>query len=137
MALKLFKMCPQAATDFDKICLLQRAAQDDSNDLDFLLPLSTFDLVVAACRPVSQNKSYEGRLRALVDAQCALLSMVLNQDVLGTVYEYLFGVKQKSKPLSGLCATKRNIEQWFKAAVNNDEKLAATLLHEDPHFFCF
>jgi len=61
---------------------------DCASDLDLYLPQATFDQVVTAFR--AMNESPEGRLRPLIDAQCGPLSMVLKQDVMGIVYEYLF-----------------------------------------------
>jgi len=84
LTVRLFQLCPQVATDYDKEFLLRVAVRDDCEaDLDLYLPHSTVDQVVAAFRAMTDNKSPEGRLRPLIDAQCGPLLMVLNQDVMG------------------------------------------------------
>jgi len=117
----LFKLWPQAATDVEKGRLLQRAVRDCDSGLDLIMPISAVDRVVAAFKAVP-SQSGEARLRALVEAQCGPLSMVLSNDVMGVVYEYLFG----GKLVRGFA------REWFEAVENGDGKLAAQLLNDDP-----
>jgi len=92
----LFKLYPQAATDVDKDRLLQMAVKyGDDYGLDLVMPISTFDRIVAAFKGV--RKSCESQLRHVVDAP---LSTVLSQDVMGIVDEYLFTMGNEDHLLS-------------------------------------
>jgi len=95
---------PQAVatvTDIDKARLLKEAvwAKGDDNPDEFglglLLPISTLDQVQTAFA-VAGKTPCTARLRALVEVQCGPLSLVLNQDVMGILYKYLFGGGSKS-----------------------------------------
>jgi len=140
--MRLFALChPQAVatvTDIDKARLLREAvrARDDDNDefgLDLLLPISTLDQVQAAFAKARKTPC-TARLRALVEVQCGPLSLVLNQDVMGIVNEYLFGggskpVGESEADESGARKERRRREdRWFEAAVRD----MAQLLEEDP-----
>jgi len=142
VAMKLFALDPQAAaTHIDKLRLLQLAVEDGKDSsLDLLLPMSTFDQIVAAFQAAKMG--CEGRLRPLVATQCSPLSMVLGQNVMGIVCEYLFGVKPPQRKLSGELDGRSSDEvaltearkkgEWFNAARNGDEQLVAQFLAEDP-----
>jgi len=108
--MKLFALySPQAAaalTDIDKARLLWEAVREMEEEdeegcgeigLDLLLPISTLDQLQAAFEAF-EAQEMKGQLRALVEAQCDILEIVvLNQDVMGIVYEYLFGGGAKSE----------------------------------------
>jgi len=149
--MKLFALYhPQAVaavTDIDKVRLLREAvrARDEDNDefgLDLMLPISTLDQVQAAF-VVEGKTPCTARLRALVEVQCGPLSLVLNQDVMGIVNEYLFGGGGGSKSVgepesagesefSEVRKGRRREARWFEATVQDDDKLMAQLLDEDP-----
>jgi len=138
--MKLFALYQQAAaTHIDKLHLLQFAVENGKDYcLDLALPISTFDQIVAAFRA----KGWKRRLKPLVDAQCSSLSMVLDPNVMGIVYEYLFGVHlpdlkpssedEAAELLTEAWAKVRKRGEWFNAARNGDEQLVAQLLAEDP-----
>jgi len=149
--MKLFALySPQAVatlTAIDKSRLLREAvwAMEENKDggeigLDLLLPISTLDELEVAFEAQKYKKlRCAGQVRAFVEAQCAILAMmVLNQDVMGIVYEYLFGggakseAAEESEVSSDAREKRRREEQWFEAAVEDDEKLMAQLLEEDP-----
>jgi len=68
---RLFRLCPQVATDYDKAF----AVRDDCKaDLDLYLPKSTIDQVVAVFRAMPNKKSLEGRLRPLIDEQWPIVN---------------------------------------------------------------
>jgi len=143
--MKLFELYPQAAvTHIDKLRLLQIAVRDDNDSsLDLMLPMSTFDQIVTAFQ--EDKKGCEGRLRPLLDTQCSPLSMILGQNVMGIVNEYLFGGKPPQRnmlsgdgpPADAVAASEalaevRKREQWFNAARNGGEQLVAQLLAQGP-----
>jgi len=152
--MKLFALYhPQAAatvTDIDKVRLLREAVRntrDDDNTnndefgLDLLLPISTLDQVQAAF--VKEGRTpCTARLRALVEVQCGPLSLVLNQDVLGIVNEYLFGggdpnsvgesESEAAESEFPFEARRKREARWFEATVQDDDKLMTQLLDEDP-----
>jgi len=66
---KLFKMCPQAATDFENSSSRDSCAGGpDECCLDLLLPTCTFDQIVAALK--TTQKSPEGVLLPFITTQC-------------------------------------------------------------------
>jgi len=139
-AMRLFALYPQVvatATDIDKSRLLREAVRKSDNDefsLDLMFPISTLDQVQAAFA-VERITPCTARLRALVEVQCGPLSLVLNQDVMVMVNEYLFGgFKSVGEPevADSEFSEARREARWFKAAVQDDDKLMAQLLDEDP-----
>jgi len=142
--MKLFALYhPQAVatvTDVDKARLLREAVRDDNDNikssLDLLLPVSTLDQVQEAFAKARRTPC-TARLRTLVEVQCGPMSLVLNQDVMGIVNEYLFGgVGSKSvgepEVADGARKRRKREARWFEAAVQFNHKLMAQLLDEDP-----
>jgi len=127
MAFKLFELYPQA-TGVEKGRLLYHLSVWSGSDSDFelIFPISTFDQIVASFKAAPQEWDYEDRLRSLVDEQCGPLSTVLRQDVMGIVYEYLWGA-----PDFAISPGKER-KQWFEAVETGNEKLVTQLLGEDP-----
>lgn len=80
-------------------------------------PASRPDLLpsVAGSGVMYDKKSPEGRLRPLIDAQCGPLLMVLTQDVMGIVYEYLFAQQQRNERGEETEAKNQQKKQWFEA----------------------
>lgn len=62
--------------------------------------------------------------------------MVLNQDVMSTVYEYLFGTKQPQNQELVKAKTpedEHRKRRWFQAVFKGDAHIVAQLLGEDPN----
>jgi len=127
--------------------------------LNLLLPISTLGQVEAAFKAFEADENKKLRcagqvLRAFVQAHCDVLAKrFLNQDVMGIVYEYLFGggtkssfdesevaesevdepeAAEESEVSSDARKRRMREKRWFEAAVQDDEKLIAQLLEEDP-----
>jgi len=82
---------------------------------------------------MTDEKSPEGRLRPLIDAQCGALSMVLNQDVMRIVYEYLFLTQQESNERGRETVERRQQKKrWLDAVKRGDKELVTQMLIEDP-----
>jgi len=111
--------------------IFSEAVRDDcESDLDLYLPISTFDQAVAAFRTMPK-KSPEGRLRPLIEAQCGPLSIVLNQDVMGIVYEYLF-IQQRNERGEETEDRNQQNKRWFEAVRSGDKELVTQMLSENP-----
>jgi len=128
MAFRLFQMYPQTATGVEKVRLLLNLSAYGGSDSDFelIFPISTFDQIVASFKAAVQEWGYEDRLRSFVDEQCGPLSTVLHQDVVGIVYEYLWGVREVA------VSPEKGMKRWFEAVETANETLVAELLREKP-----